>query len=275
MPRPPENRCAFPASHCLRHWWLPLAIVATSAGGVGSAFAAELTVLLDNAKDVVQVGLLDRWDRDGNPRVPVDPQALIDAPLFAFTARQGALGSWSFSDVPPGRYDLVIMLKDHVRIEGFHYPPVLEFDASLNHAEGLDEAIRKTITADIAQARHYENKVTPLYMAGDSRTVRVLVQLLRDEPTSYDSEYGEPVATLRHEVWQYTHHYGAWIKEKRTRVLDRILTAKRTLRQWTWVWVPQLGGIEIEQEQDHVIIRYPIPRAWRAADHAGLFPSKN
>jgi hypothetical protein len=41
------------------------------------------------------------------------------------------------------------------------------------------------------------------------------------------------------------------------------------------VWVPQLGGIEIEQEQDHVIIRYPIPRAWRAADHAGLFPSKN
>ena len=152
----------------------------------------------------------------------------------------------------------MILLKGRVRIEGFHYPPVLEFDEFLTYKDGLKDEARQAISSDIAQSRHYENKVAPLYMSGDEKSVRVLVQLLRDEATSYDGDYGEPVATVRHEVWQYSHNYGAWTKEKRTRVLDRILTAKRELHQWTWVWVPQLGGITVGP--DDVIVRYCAAR---------------
>ncbi|MBM4092418.1 MAG: hypothetical protein FJ276_23785 [Planctomycetes bacterium] len=238
---------------------------------VRAAAAGELTLVLEGATGVVQVGVLDRWDADGNPRVPVDPKARIESPRLTFSARQAGGDRWICSNLPPGRYDLVILLKGQVRIEGFHYPPVLEFDESLPHKDGLKDEVRQAISSDIAQSRHYENKVVPLYMAGDEKTVRVLVQLLRDEATSYDGEYGEPVATLRHEVWQYSHNYGAWTKEKRTRVLDRILTAKRELHQWTWVWVPQLGGITVGP--DDVIVRYALPATWRGPHAAGLLPS--
>ena len=38
--------------------------------------------------------------------------------------------------------------------------------------------------------KHYENKVVPLYLSGDEKQVRILMQLVRDLPTSYDAEYG-------------------------------------------------------------------------------------
>ncbi len=235
-----------------------LVVVATLCAGLhAAAAAAELAVVLENARGVTQVGALERWDADGNPRVPVDSKARIDAPALTFSARRTNADRWAFTDLPPGTYDLVILTEDRVRIEGFHYPAVLEFDEPFPHRAGLDDAVRQAIESDIAQSRHYENKVTPLYMSGDAKAVRVLVQLLRDEPTSYDAEYGEPVATLRHEVWQYTYNYGAWTKERRTRVLDRILSAKRVLRQWTWLWQPELGGVRVGERD--VVIRYRLP----------------
>lgn len=260
------------ACHSVTRWSLLLLLVSGLPWGSRPrcVSAGELTVVLENASGVTKVGAVDRWDRDGNPRVPVDPKARIDAPPLTASARQVRRGRWVFSQLPPGTYDLVIMTSDQVRIEGFHYPAVLEFDEFQRHEEGLDDEIRQVIVSDIAQSRHYENKVTALFMSGDAKVVRVLMQLLRDEPTSYDSEYGEPVATLRHEVWQYTNSYGAWTKEKRTRVLDRVLMGKRLLQQWTWVWLPQLGGIAVE-EQD-VIIRYRIPDSWRTSGTPGLFP---
>jgi hypothetical protein len=248
-------------------------VVATHPGGLRAAAAAELAVVLENARGVTQVGALDRWDAAGNPRVPVDPKARIDAPALTFSARPMSGDRWVFADLPPGTYDLVILTKDRVRIEGFHYPAVLEFDESFPHQEGLDDEVRQAITSDIAQSRHYENKVTPLYMSGDTKTVRVLMQLLRDEPTSYDAEYGEPVATLRHEVWQYTYNYGAWTKEKRTRALDRVLLAKRLLRQWTWVWLPQLGGIKVGEK--NTVVRYRMPERWNPTNAPGLFPPES
>ena len=43
---------------------------------------------------------------------------------------------------------------------------------------------------DIAKSRHYENKVSPLFLAGDDKQVRILMQLVRDQPTSFDGDYG-------------------------------------------------------------------------------------
>jgi hypothetical protein len=147
---------------------------------------------------------------------------------------------------------------------------VLEFDPLLKHSAKIPEMPRTQVAKEIAQSRHYENKVTGLYYAGDDRQVRVLVQLLRDQPTSFDCQHGEPVATLRHEVWQYTNHYGGWVKEKRTRVLDRILMPKEKLRRWTWIWQPELGGIEIRKKP--VTLSFELPLQYDPKRVQGLLP---
>ena len=145
-----------------------------------------------------------------------------------------------------------------MRVEGFDYPPLEEFDPFLPpDAAEPDEETRDLIVKDIAQSKHYENKVTPLFLAGGDKQVRVLMQLVRDLPTSYDGDYGAPVATIRHEVWQYTNRYGGWVKDKKTRVLDRILMKKEDLQRWTWVWEPRLGGIAMSPESTTVTC--PLP----------------
>ncbi|MGM0489240.1 MAG: hypothetical protein ACQESR_21075 [Planctomycetota bacterium] len=248
------------------HWLLALWL-GTHLLAAPDVRAGALTVVLKNSKDVARVGVVNRWDRDGNPRAPVDPKAKISAPRFTATATRAGPGRWVFSDLPPATYDLIILLRDRVRIEGFHYPPVLEFDEFLEHEGNVPPDVRETIESDIAQSRHYENKVTPLYMSGNEKRVRVLVQLLRDKPTSYDGQYGEQVATLRHEVWQFTNNYGGWAKEKRTRVLDRVLMGKAQLRQWTWVWTPRLGGVDVGE--DKAVVKYTIPEQWNPSRGRG------
>jgi hypothetical protein len=75
---------------------------------------------------------------------------------------------------------------------------------------------------------------------------------------------------LRHEIWQYTCNYGAWRKEKRTKVLDRVLLPRDELRLWTWLWDPQLGGIEVKNRP--VTVKYEIPKPLKGSKLKGLFP---
>jgi hypothetical protein len=134
---------------------------------------------------------------------------------------------------------------------------VLEFDPFLAGDAACDEETRSAIDADIRKSEHYENRVEPLYMGavpGEKKVVRVLVQLIRDKPTSYTPGAG----TMRHEIWQYTWNYGAWVKERRTRLLDRHLLQVSELRQWTWLWDPKLGGIEVKKAP--LTVRYELPR---------------
>ena len=240
------------------------------SGSLSPAQAGKLAVQLRYGENVTLVGAICRWDTDGNARRPVDPKAKIDAPEVSASGKHAGGGYWIFEDLPPGCYDLVILAEPRIRIEGFHYPPVLEFDPVLKHPANMPETPREKVAKEITQSRHYENKVTPLYFAGDDRQVRVLVQLLRDKPTSFDHQYGEPVATLRHEVWQYTNHYGGWVKEKRTRLLDRILMPKDRLRRWTWIWQPKLGGIEIKNKP--VSISFELSRQYDPKRMRGLLP---
>jgi len=63
--------------------------------------------------------------------------------------------------------------------------------------------------------------------------------------------------TIRHEIWQYSWQYGGWAKEKRTKVLDRILMQVGELRQWTWLWDPKLGGLSVDAAP--VTVKYVVP----------------
>jgi hypothetical protein len=142
----------------------------------------------------------------------------------------------------------------------------LEFDPFFPPNATADDDTREFITDHIKKSRHYENKVVPLYMGGDKKAVRVLVMLIRDKPTSYKPGVG----TIRHEIWQYTWKYGGWQKEKRTKVMDRILLPVSQLRQWTWLWDPKLGGIEVKSSP--MTIKYELLKRSGTQRLKGLYP---
>lgn len=223
--------------------------------------AGELRLRLENSDAVNFVGAFRRWDADGNPLKPVNPKAKIDVPEVDAQATSQDAGVWHFKQLEPGRYDLVLLLRDRVRVEGFHYPPIAEFDPTLPGQSPAPPAeIADWIRKDIAAARHYENKVTPLAMTGDRKQVRILMQLLRDDATSFDADFGAPVATLRHEFWQYTNRGGGWVKDRKTKVIDRLIGAKSDVTRWTWTWLPELGGIEIESGNQSRELTCTLPK---------------
>ena len=230
--------------------------------------AAKVTVDLGDSQGVSFVGAFNRWDMDGNHRRPVNPKAKIDSPEVDAVAKHSGDNQWVFEDLKPGTYDLVILAGQRVRIEGWHYPPVLEFDPVFPPDATTDDDTREFITDDIRKARHYENKVGPLHMGGDKKAVRVLVMLIRDKPTSYEGEM-PGAATMRFEVWQYDWRYGGWAKNKRTKVMHRVILTRGELRQWTWLWEPKLGGLEVGKSP--VTIEYELPgRSDRTLK--GLYP---
>jgi hypothetical protein len=231
--------------------------------------AADFTVNLKNGDNITTVGAIARWDKDGNFRKLPDEKAKIDAPAFDASAERVGSNQWVFKKLAAGKYDLVLLLKDRVRIEGFQFAPVKEFDPFLATDAAPEEDARDFIQSDIKKSKHYENKVEPLYLAGDKKTVRILVQLLRDKPTSYEAE-SPGAATLRHEIWQYTWNYGGWQKEKRTKVLDRILLPRDELRKWTWLWDTKLGGIEMKDKPGE--LNYELPKTPKDSKLKGLVP---
>lgn len=224
-----------------------------------ASVAGELVVSLGKSEGVTSVGAIERWDGDGKPRAPVDPSAKIDRPRVDAWADRLDGGRWVFRALGDGTFDLVILTSGRVRVEGFRYPPITEFDPFLPaNAKAPDDETVTTIKENIAKARHYENKVSPLYLAGNDKQVRILMQLVRDQPTSFDADSGAPVATIRHEIWQFTNNYGGWVKDRKTQVLDRVLLPKAELQRWTWVWEPKLGGIQVDE--DAAWVSYEIPR---------------
>jgi hypothetical protein len=232
------------------------------------AQAARVTVDLGDAKGVTFVGAVARWDQDGNPRRPVNTKAKIDAPEVNAAATAAGGGQWVFANLSPGTYDLVILASERVRVEGWTYAPVLEFDPFFPPDATVADDTRRTIADDIQKSPHYENRVEPLAMGGNEKVVRVLVMLVRDKPTSYEAEM-PGAATLRHEIWQYTWNYGTWSKEKRTRVVDRILLSRDELGQWTWLWDAKLGGLEVKDSP--VTLSYTMPKR-SVRELPGLYP---
>jgi len=239
---------------------------------VSPATAGQLTLAISNGQSVRSVGAFQRWDQDGNPRKKVNQKAKIEVPEWDYSATRGERGQWVFKTLPPGKYDVAIMAGDHVRIEGFDYPPVLEFDPFLpSDATVAEEETRDWIFNDIKKSQHYENKVVPLYAGGDkeNKVVRVLVMLIRDKITSYEADL-PGAATIRHEVWQYSFNYGGWQKERRTRVIDRSILPRGDLKKWTWLWDPKLGGIVMKDSP--VRIEYTLPTASSETKLQGLYP---
>ena len=246
------------AGACTRIASLVAALGLVPLFGVRPACAAKVTVELgDSGEGVTFVGAFNRWDEDGNPRRAVNPKQKIDAPEVDAAATKEGESTWVFKNLKPGKYDLVILAKDRLRVEGWYYTAVLEFDPFFPPTATTDDATAEFIVSDIKKSPHYENKVEPLYLGGDKKAVRVLVMLIRDKVTSYEGDF-PGAATMRHEIWQYDWQYGGWAKNRRTRVIDRIIMHRDELRKWTWLWDPKLGGIDVANKP--VTLEYQLPR---------------
>jgi hypothetical protein len=236
--------------------WVGIAVLVLLGTAAGVARAAKVTVDLGKAEGITLVGAFDRWDEEGNARKLLDGKEKLDIPLVAFKAADAGDGKWVFKSLPPGKYDLVIMGDGRRRIEGFTFPPVLEYDPFFTVANKPDDDAADWILNDIRHSQHYENKVEPLYHGGDDKAVRILMMLIRDRETSYEGDM-PGAATMRFEVWQYDFNYGGWVKNKRTVVLHRAILTRGDLRQWTWVWDPKLGGIRVGKSP--LSIKYDVP----------------
>ncbi|MHC4403149.1 MAG: hypothetical protein ACYTG0_26095 [Planctomycetota bacterium] len=236
--------------------------------GPSAVEAAQVTVALGDAQGVTYVGAFNRWDIDGNHQRPVNPKAKIDSPEVDAVATKSDDNRWVFKNLESGTYDLVIMGPGKARIEGFTYAPVLEFDPFFPPDAKIDEKVSKWIDKDVRSAPHYENKVEPLYMGGDDKIARILVMLIRDKPTSYEGHM-PGAATMRFEVWQYAWKYGGWVKDRRTKVLHRVILPRGDLRQWTWLWEPKLGGIEVKDAPLEIEYQPPKPSDRKLK---GLYP---
>jgi hypothetical protein len=234
-----------------------IAVAAFLACFASPCLAATVTLDVKGGQDVTFVGAFNRWDEDGNARKPVNPKAKIEKPEADFTAEKGVGTVWKFKNLPPGKYDFVILAGTRTRIEGFYYPSVFEFDPVFPPDATTDDEIREFVLDHIKKSPQYENRVMPLYLGGDEKMVRVLMLLIRDKTTSYEADMAG-ASTIRHEVWQYTNQHGGWVKERRTRVFDRAILPRDELRKWTWLSEPKLGGIEIGKKP--VTIRYTLPK---------------
>jgi hypothetical protein len=245
-----------------------LAWILLLAPAIPQTHAAQVTVELGPAKGVTFVGAIDRWDEEGNHRNLPDPKAKIDAPAVAAAAVDRGRGRWVFENLPKGVYDLVILADGRRRFEGFQFVPIREFDPFFAPDMPIEDETREFILDHIKQSPHYENVVEPLYLSGDKKAIRVLMMLLRNKPTTYDEVPN--AATLRHELWQYSWNYGGWQKEKRTKVMDRIIMDRNELRQWTWLWDSKLGGLEVAGRPR--TIKYQLPKPGGARTLKGLYP---
>jgi hypothetical protein len=231
--------------------------------------AGELTVTIEPADRVASVGVVCRFAEDGSLLRPIDPKATFDAPHRDTVAERVPA---TFRDLKTGTYDLIVFLKDGTRLEGFHIPLFDELDDADSEifsrppAEEVQTEIRKLIKS----GRYYENKVTPLFFRGSEQHARVLMQLVRDEPTSFDTEFGAPVATVRYELWQFTNRFGSWSRERKSKILHRVLEPKERLTKRRWLWTSALGGIRITGEAPDQKLTYRIPE--RLTELPGLNP---
>ena len=234
------------------------------AGGVAGLLlalsvcaGADLSIRLDpGSEKVALVGAFQRWDLDGNPTRQVNPKARIERPEVDSVANRAG-GDVGLRQAQARQYDLVILCEPPPH-RGLEYAPVLEFDPFFPPSATVAtrrSARRSSIKSK--KARHYENKVLPLYRGGDEKAVRALMMLIRDQPTSYEREM-PGAATMRFEIWQYDYQYGGWTKHRRTRVMHRVILPRDELRRWTWLWDPKLGAIEVQSEDR--TIDYQIPQ---------------
>ena len=175
---------------------------------------------------------------DRNVKVPIIAK---EVPVREHKGRVLEGGSRYEITVPPGTYDLHFETTDGLKIEGAD----LRAEGGAK-ADPLKERDLKSIRERVRNMRTFENERSVLAIVGGSKRAKVLVRLVRTKPTSYDGDFGEPLAIFRWEVWNFKKYTGSWLKERKYKVLRRFMVAKRKMHELRWDFRPELGGVDVE-----------------------------
>jgi len=126
----------------------------------------------------------------------------------------------------------------------------------------MTPADRKWLTDWVNNLKIFENKKRVLEIEGTSKQARVLVEKLRDKPTTLAAK--EPMAIWRVEIFDFRKYYGGWTKEK-YHVIVRERVPIRRFRTYRWVFEKRLGGIQVGADSVTTVPEYEIPDKLDAA----------
>jgi len=161
-------------------------------------------------------------------------------------------GEFILSGLLPGTYDLVLDIGEGV-IEGV----TLKLDLADQSDEPLTDDDKHEVLDYIAKTEFYENKVRGLYVEGNGKHCKALMERIRDKP--FHADNGD--ATWRADVWIFDNKTGAWVPRgisgKDLVIRERL---KRELFQKELhVFDPKLGGIRLKKDSDEVTVNYTVP----------------
>jgi len=146
---------------------------------------------------------------------------------------------YGIKNLAPGAYDIEIVFDDAA---------LAGVDLSLKEPDGKqpDEKGKKKIRKFVRDQKAFMDEHTILYMEGDSKRVRVLVDQLRKNKTSY-TKRKKPFVIWRVETWKFVKTYGVWERDgDGTKIILREMIAAEDFDKMTYLFDPKLGGIAVE-----------------------------
>jgi hypothetical protein len=154
-------------------------------------------------------------------------------------------------EAAPGTYDLHVELEGRPRLGDTPSDGRIIEGADLRSHERPEEPKplkkrdRDRIAEVVEKMRTWSDEKHVLAIEGAAGRAKALVKLVKTKPTSYDGEYGEPIAVVRWEIWSFRKYTGSWRREPRAKVLRRFLFPKRSLGELRWEFDPALGGVDV------------------------------
>lgn len=215
------------------------ALAAMPAAG-GEAFVIEGT--LQPSAAIAKATLICRATAQTVP-IRFDPQT------GAFRAAVPDASAWDIQlDTARGRVEGVNLKTDRT-----------DLGLPRKAAEPLTDDDRQHFADYLDRMETFENKKRILLIEGDSGWARVLVELIRDEPTTL--RVREPSMIYRVEVWDFTRQFGTWRKafERARAVQYRALMPIVAFHKTTVVFDPRLGGFHPTRQQPAITVRYTLP----------------
>lgn len=120
----------------------------------------------------------------------------------------------------------------------------------------LSEADRDKLVEWVDNVKAFENKRRVLFVRGNDASAKVLVELIRDEPTTLAAR--ESTVFWRVEVWSFRKLHGGWEKTD-SDVIDREKLTERDFRKLNWIFDPRLGGFEVPEKGRATVPEYKVP----------------
>jgi len=188
-------------------------------------------------------GALDGRETETMVRVPLKDEELPQVSDLLL----GLISLVRVRDQLPRDYDLVIDVREGKPGKILVNPVPPE----------LTEADRKWLIDWVNGLKIFENKKRVLDLDGTGTRARVLVEKLRDTPTTLPVK--EPTAFWRTEIFDFQKYYGGWTKEKYT-VIVRQRVSIQVFRTYRWMFEKRLGGIRVAADGVTTVPEYAVPQ---------------